>query len=160
MKTTNNSRLDLRKQPKFVRQILKEKKNEITNVLNNDVKSLLSKDSITKQDFKDLIKQHSSNVLLQDSIDSNKIEFKEDNTPDLRTLPKAVREILKSFEKEAEQKMANDITNALSNIQSLSLGDLNSILEKSKVNSFQKKWVADQSKELTSTKEEDFYSQF
>jgi hypothetical protein len=150
MKTKNNTRLDLRKFPKSVRQAINEKKNEINNHFYDELRSLLNRSVITKEDFIGLFKKHLTNVFLEGAIDIDNISFKTNNTPDLRSLPKAVRDILRSFEKEEEQKKADYITKALSDVPSLSIGLLNDILEMSKENSFQKKWIAAPRKELVS----------
>ena len=142
MKTKSNTRLDLRKFPKSVRNAVNTKKQELNEYLYDDLKLLFLQSVITREDFINLFKKHLSNVFLEGSIDIDKITFKSDNTPDLRSLPKSVREILKSFEKQAEEKKASVITDILSNVGSMSVGDLQSILEMSKENTFQKKWIA------------------
>jgi len=152
MKTSNITRLDLRKFSKAARNAVNAKKQELTEDLHNDLKLLFLQSVITREDFKELFKKHLSNVFLEGSIDIDKITFKSDNTPDLRSLPKAVRDIFKSFERNAEEKQAEVIVGILSNVGSMSAGDLQSILEMSKENSFQKKWIAEPSKVTSSEK--------
>jgi hypothetical protein len=143
MKTLNNTRLDLRKFPKSVRQAIKTKKNEITGVLLEDLGTLFSKETISKDDFINLFEKHSKGIFANNLINIENITFKKDATPNLRSLPKSVREILRSFEKDAEQKKANDITKILANVEIITIDDLQSVLELSKEKPFQKKWKAD-----------------
>ena len=85
MKTSNITRLDLRKFSKAARNAVNAKKQELTEDLHNDLKLLFLQSVITREDFKELFKKHLSNVFLEGSIDIDKITFKSDNTPDLRS---------------------------------------------------------------------------
>jgi hypothetical protein len=139
MKTLNNTRLDLRKFPKSVRLAVNSRKNEINNVLYEDIKTLFSNDVIVKGDFIKLFEKHATIFLVSGSIAIDKIRFKGDNTPDLRSLPKNVREIFKTFNKSAEQKKVDAITEML-NVETITDEDLVSIQQLANTNFFKQKW--------------------
>lgn len=141
MKKTNSTRiLDLRKFPKSVREVIKSKKEEINNLLIKDLKTLFSKDSIKRDDFINLFKKHFSSVIVSGELNIDKIKFKGDGTPDLRTLPKSVRGVFKSYSKDAERMNGERVTKILNVFETISEKDLLSIQELSKTNPFIDKW--------------------
>lgn len=162
MKKQKILRLDLRGFTKSVREEIIGKKEEANNLLFEDVGKLFSASGITQESFKCLFKKHAENIFVRGAIDVDKIKFKSDNTPDLRTVPIAVREIFKSFNTEAEKKKSASITELISKLTDLN--ELPMLKRMGKEKPFVNKWIGNSvvpvsSKELVET-EDDFFANF
>jgi len=134
-------KIDLRKFPKHVRQSIKNRQHEIYDNLTTDMENLFNQDSITQEDFLNLFRKHFSSAIVSGTFNVENSKFKNDKTPNLRTLPVKVREVYKSHLKLAQEKVSKSVTDKLTSIDTASIEDLKYVMEISRKNSFLEKWV-------------------
>jgi len=126
---------------KLVRNEFKSRKASANQAFLNDLNDLLSQPLISQQDFLDLFRKYGENIFLKGDIEINRVKFKLDNTPDLRTLPKQVRELFRECMRMAEEKKSKEITDIISNKNFLTYGDLELLRQRDKENLFVSKWT-------------------
>jgi len=138
MKKENSVRVDLRTYSKAVRQALTKRKEEVKRSLFEDLKLLFTKPLISQEDFKNVFKKYSDDILGSNLVEIEGIRFKSNGIPDLRSVPKPIREIIKEVEKEHEQ-MKNAQLNMLA-LTAKTSDDFAKLIDFDKTDFFQMKW--------------------
>jgi len=146
MKNTTNTNsaattpvFDLRNFPKEIREVIKSKRKEAEDTFLTNVRQLLSQDSISQQQFLSVFEANKDFIFLDSNSKDRVITFKQDGTPDLRSLPVKVRNLFKALQIEATNKK-KVFTNEVLSKQTITEEDLNALKELGKINLIKQKF--------------------
>ena len=160
MKKENSVRVDLRTYSKPVRKALTKRKEEARISLFEDLKLLFNKSLISQQEFKNVFKKYSDDILGSNLVEIEKIRFKVNGIPDLRSVPKPIREIIKEVEKEHLQ--IKNVQLEILALNARTSEDFEKLVKFDRTDLFERKWQTEklESNAMVEETDHDFFEIF